>query len=215
MKNLTINTTSTKITGNGLIQVSVIEFKGYAKKTAENILEMGRVVFEAKKNLKTNKGEFEAFCAGVGFKSDSSSIKKLAQIGKAYSFMKSHADHLPNNWTTVYEIARLTEDQLNTFIDQGLIHQNVLGSVIKTLNGSKRDDEAVSEKIILDKEKLEEAPNRTLNGLTFTCTLKNVSDVAFKAKLQMLLSKLEELQVEIILAPELKSALQPPVQQAA
>ena len=215
MNNLTVNTTSTEITNNDLIQASVIEFKGYAKKTAENILEMGRVVFEAKKNLKANKGEFEAFCAGVGFKSDSSSIKKLAQIGKGYSFMKSQADHLPNNWTTLYEIARLTEYQLNTFIDQGLIHQNVLGSVIKTLNGSKKDDEVVGEEIILDKEKLEEVPNGTPNGLTFTCTLKTVSDVAFKAKLQMLLRNLEELQVEITLAPELKSALQPPVQQAA
>lgn len=215
MSNLTVNTTSSIISNNDLIQASVNEFKGYARKTAENILEMGRVVFEAKNKLKANKAEFEAFCAGVGFKSDSSSIKKLAQIGKGYSFMKSQSDYLPNNWTTLYEIARLTEDQLKAFIDQGLIHQNVLGSVIKNLNGSKKGDVADTEEFPASEEKLEEVPNGTPSGLTFTCTLKQVSDVAFKAKLQMLIHNLEELEVQVTLAPELKSALRPLVQKAA
>jgi hypothetical protein len=42
-----------------------------------------------------------------------------------------------------------------------------------------------------------------------------VNDVAIKAKLQMLIRNLEELQVEVKLTPELKSALQSPVQKAA
>lgn len=215
MSNLNVNTTSSIISNNKLIQASVNEFKGYARKTAENIFEMGRVVFEAKNNLKANKAEFEAFCAGVGFKSDSSSIKKLAQIGKGYSFMKSQADYLPNNWTTLYEIARLTEDQLKAFIDQGLIHQNVLGTDIKTLNGSKKGKVVFTEETSVGAERLEEVPNGTPIGFTFTCTLKNVIDIAFKAKLQKLIHKLEELQVEVTLAPELKSALRLPVQKAA
>jgi hypothetical protein len=210
------NNTSTGISiNNDLIQSSVGEFKGYARKTAENILEMGRVVYETKDKLKANKEDFEVFCSKVGFKSTSSSIKKLSQIGKGYLMMKTQADYLPNSWTTLYEISRLAESELKKYITEGVIHQNVLGSVIKSLNGSSKSDEVITKEVVVGEEKLEEVPNGTSKGLTFTCTLINLTDVAFKAKLQMLIHNLEELQIEVKLAPELKSALYSPIQQAA
>jgi hypothetical protein len=189
MSNLTVNTISSINLNNELIQASVSEFKGYARKTAENILEMGRVVFEAKTNLKANKAEFEVFCAGVGFKSTSSSIKKLSQIGMGYLVMKSQADYLPNSRTTLYEISRLAESELKKYITEGVIHQNVLGSVIKSLNGSSKSNESSSNEAGAGagEERQEEVPNGITKGLTFTCTLKNVTDVAFKAQLQMII----------------------------
>lgn len=214
MSNSNVNTNNQLVNGT-LIESSVIEFKGYARKTAENILEMGRVVYETKDKLKANKEDFEVFCSKVGFKSTSSSIKKLSQIGKGYLMMKSQADHLPNSWTTLYEISRLAESELTKYISEGVIHQNVLGSVIKSLNGSTKNDETSSKESGVDGERQEEVPNGTVNGLTFTCTLKNVNDVAFKAQLQMIIQNLEQLNVDVKLAPELKSALQPLVRKAA
>lgn len=214
MSNSIVNTNNQLVNGT-LIESSVMEFKGYARKTAENILEMGRVVYETKDKLKANKEDFEVFCSKVGFKSTSSSIKKLSQIGKGYLMMKSQADYLPNSWTTLYEISRLAESELTKYISEGVIHQNVLGSVIKSLNGSSKNDETSSKEAGVDGERQEEVPNGTVNGLTFTCTLKNVNDVAFKAQLQMIIQNLEQLDVDVKLAPELKSALQPLVRKAA
>lgn len=214
MSNSIVNTNNQLVNGI-LIESSVMEFKGYVRKTAENILEMGRVVYETKGKLKSNKIDFEVFCSKVGFKSTSSSIKKLSQIGKGYLMMKSQVDNLPNSWTTLYEVSKLTEFELKKYISRGVIHQNVLGSVIKSLNGSTKSVTPVSQEIVIDEEKLEEVPNGTLSGLTFTCTLKNVSDKAFKAKLQKLINTLEGLQVQVTLTPELKSALRPPIKKAA
>ncbi len=214
MSNSIVNTNNQLVNGT-LIESSVMEFKGYARKTAENILEMGRVVYETKDKLKANKEDFEIFCSKVGFKSTSSSIKKLSQIGKGYLMMKSQADYLPNSWTTLYEISRLAESELNKYISEGVIHQNVLGSVIKSLNGSSKSDGVSSKEAGASEERQEEVPNGTANGLTFTCTLKNVNDVAFKAQLQMIIQNLEQLNVDVKLAPELKSALQPSVRKAA
>lgn len=213
MSNSNVNTTNQIINGT-LIESSVIEFKGYARKTAENILEMGRVVFETKAKLKTSKEDFEVFCSKVGFKSSSSSIKKLAQIGKGYLSMKSQADHLPNNWTTLYEISRLAESELRKYIDEGVIHQNVLGSVIKTLNGSSKADEAIQESVSTE-TKTETVPIGTPDGYSFTCQLKDITDVGLKAQLQLIIRNLQELPVTVTITRDLESALNPTLSMAA
>jgi Fe-S cluster biosynthesis and repair protein YggX len=213
MSNSIVNTNNQLVNGT-LIESSVMEFKGYARKTAENILEMGRVVYETKDKLKANKEDFEIFCSKVGFKSTSSSIKKLSQIGKGYLMMKSQADHLPNSWTTLYEISRLAESELNKYISEGVIHQNVLGSVIKTLNGSSKADEAIQE-IVSTETKTETVPIRTPDGYSFTCQLKDITDVALKAQLQLIIRNLQELPVTVTITRDLESALNPTLSMAA
>lgn len=213
MNNLKVNTTNEIINGT-LIESSVMEFKGYARKTAENILEMGRVVYETKDKLKANKEDFEIFCSKVGFKSTSSSIKKLAQIGKGYLVMKSQADHLPNNWTTLYEISRIAESELKKYITEGVIHQNVLGSVVKTLNGSSKADEAINESVSTE-TKTEAVLNGTPDGYSFTCQLKDITDVGLKAQLQLIIRNLQELPVTVTITRDLESALNPTLSMAA
>ena len=207
MKNLTVNTTSTTTTRNGLIQLSVIEFKGYAKKTAENILEMGRVVCETKSQSKESPKDFESFCERIGFKPKSSSIKKLAQIGKSYLALKTQAQYLPNNWTTLYQIARLTNEQLAEFIKQGLIHQNVLGSQIEALL-KPQSDSPVEEKI--STETKIEVPSGTLNGLC-----GQLSDLSRKSHIQSIIDSLKALDVKVVMSPDLVEAIKPPMALAA
>ena len=213
MNNLNVNTTDQIINGT-LIESSVMEFKGYARKTAENILEMGRVIYETKEKLKANKEDFEIFCSKVGFKSTSSSIKKLTQIGKGYLVMKSQADHLPNNWTTLYEISRIAESELKKYITEGVIHQNVLGSVVKTLNGSSKADEAINESVSTE-TKTETVLNGTPDGYSFTCQLKDITDVGLKAQLQLIIRNLQELPVTVTITRDLESALNPTLSMAA
>ncbi len=213
MNNLSVNTKSSNISVD-FIQESVTEFKGYARKTAENILEMGRVVFETKNKLKGKRAEFEIFCTKIGFKSTSSSFKKLSQIGKGYTELKSQAQNLPNNWTTLYEISRLTSAELKKYIAEGVIHQNVLGSVIKSINGTHSKnadkDEAVS-----TSTSTEEVPNGTPVGYSFICELKDTDDVQLKSQIQMIIKSLKDLKVKVTVAPKLKSALHPLIRKAA
>lgn len=213
MNNITVNTT-VETTNDQLVKKSVLEFKGYARKTAENVLEMGRVVFETKSQLKEDKVAYEDFCSRIGFNPKSKSIVKLGQIGKVYSLLKSHTECLPNNWTTLYEIARLGEKKISEFIEQGLIHQNMLGFEVRSLNGVQSQEKASKEEGVSE-EKTEKVPNGTLQGFQFVCELENVDDVIQKTQLKMILKNLKDIKVKVKISPELKSALNPELLQAA
>lgn len=208
MSNSIVNTRN-QIEVGTLIESSVMEFKGYARKTAENILEMGRVVYKTKKALKDNKKDFEAFCSKVGFKSTSSSIKKLSRIGECYLMMKSQADYLPNSWTTLYEISRMAESELKKYISEGVIHQNVLGSVIKSINDSSKNDETSIKEtgVSAGKERQEKVQNGTLNGYSFLCEIVDVDDLVVKSNLRTILKNLKDLKVKVAYSYELKNAL--------
>jgi hypothetical protein len=216
MKSLTVNT-SNAISNADLIENSVKEFKVFARKTAENILEMGRIVYETKNKLGTkNKVDFENFCSRIGFNSKSKSIIKLALIGKGYTHLKKQSNHLPNNWTTLYEIARLTEDQFVEFIEDGSIHQFVLGSEVKKLNGSFKEKELLETTSEDNSQEVTEVvPNGTIQGMKFLCEIVKVDDLKVRIKLQKILKSLEEIQVKVEMAPELKSALEPFMNEAA
>lgn len=75
-----------------LINDSVEEFKQYARKTARNYLEMGRVVYETRQQLTASKSEdgFELFCSKLGHSAKSKTMVKMAAIGKAYPCLLKH-----------------------------------------------------------------------------------------------------------------------------
>lgn len=79
-------------------------FKSFQRKTAENILEMARVVIEAKQ-----RPDFSDFCILIGYSQFSSTIRKLEVIGQKYEFLISKANKLPPNWTTIYKVSQLEE----------------------------------------------------------------------------------------------------------
>ena len=194
-----------------LVEKSVNDFKIFAKQTAIGILEMGRVVFEAKETLEA-EGDFEVFCERVGYKSTSSSIKKLKLIGEKYLQLKEHSACLPNNWTSLYQISRLAQTQLIDFINRGLIHQNVKGVEIEYL---LKGDSAKA--TVLDGSSTEKAsvPNGTQPSLRFECQIDAVNDLHFTIKLQKVLRELESLNVKVDLSPDLKEALRPLLEIAA
>lgn len=214
MSNSNVNTLVVSNNDN-FIQNSVKEFKGFARKTAENILEMGRIVYETREALGNKSQEFESFCSQVGFSSKSKSIVKLAQIGKGYSYLKNQTEYLPNNWTTLYEISKLTEDQLVSYIGNGSIHQFVLGADIKKLNGSTPDQERQEVVEGSDKEVTEKVPNGTIHGLKFLCEVTKVEDVRVQVILQQIFRSLKDIEVKVDIAPELQSALEPFMKEAA
>lgn len=194
-----------------LIEKSVNDFKVFAKQTAIGILEMGRVVFEAKSSLKA-EGDFEVFCERVGYKSTSSSIKKLKLIGESYLRLKEQSAHLPNNWTSLYQISRLGKTQLVEFIDRGLIHQNVTGVEIEYLLKGESVGTTGLDGSPIEKSSVQ---NGTKSALRFECQIDAVNDLHFTIKLQKVLRELESLKVKVDLSPELEEALRPLIEIAA
>jgi hypothetical protein len=92
-------------------------FQQFSRKTAEGILEMARAVNEARQ---LPPSEFLRFCELIKMKT--SNIKKLAVIGAKYDYLMSRADKLPANWTTVYAVARLANEEIDSLIDKGVVN---------------------------------------------------------------------------------------------
>jgi hypothetical protein len=99
------------------IHVLVKRFQQFSRKTAEGVLEMGRAVHEARQ---LPRSEFFRFCELVQIKT--SNIKKLAVIGAKYDYLIHRADKLPSNWTTVYAVAKLANEEIEKLIDQGVVN---------------------------------------------------------------------------------------------
>lgn len=110
------------------IKNSVEEFvnryqKSYSK-TIDSMLELSRVVAEAKSLL--CKPEFSQFCSSVGLKSRST-IVKMTSIGEKYSALKEYKSKLPSNWTTVYQLSRLSSDKIDELLSTNEINPKTLG----------------------------------------------------------------------------------------
>ena len=210
MTAITVNTASSSVTTSTLDK-SVSEFNQYAKQTVTGILEMGRIVSEIHSTYKKKSDQFKEFCSRIGYEPESSSIKKLKLIGDKYINLKKCADSLPNNWTSLYEISQLASDELNSLIDQGLIHHEVRGAEIKALLKKAKGGNDVNEEV--DTSKTDEIPNGT--NYEFTCALAQIDDAVTNTQVSLLIESLKRLKVSVKLSPQLKSALEPFFAEAA
>jgi len=198
MTNFIVNTYS-NTTPSNFIESSVLEFNGYVRKSAENILQMGRIIFEAKKKLGGIKSEvYIDFCNRIAFKPESSALKKLNQIGKSYEHLSLHTDQLPNNWTTLYEISRLTEETFNDMLNSGVIHQAVQGSDVKKLTTHKTRVKNTQTSVLIDESIV---LNGTIDGFAFICEIPNGINDLLNDQIQYFLCNLRTQGAKIKMLP--------------
>jgi hypothetical protein len=209
MNNEIINTKSTTLPSE-LIAASASEFNMYAKQTAIGILEMGRVVFTVKKEMK-NEDMFKEFCQRIGYKHTSSSIKKLKLIGKKYDQLHSNVDFLPNSWTTLYEISRLAEAQLKEYIEMGIINPQVQGFKIKEL-GTKKTPEVEKQSSNTTKN-AEDSTNS--DTYAFECEIRAIEGQTSLLQIKEIIRKLELLNVKVKMNTTLSNKLYPVISMAA
>lgn len=95
----------------------VFLFKAHQRRTALAALDMCRVVYEAAKMLEDY--DFDEFCKTIGYKSDSSTIRKFLAIGKVYPRMVQYADQLPAAWTSIYALTQMPADDFEETIKSG------------------------------------------------------------------------------------------------
>ncbi len=80
-------------------------FRKAEERSAREILEMGRVVYEASETLDSAK--FHDFCQRIGYRDTSSAIRKHIVIGKLQPRLIQYADALPATWTGIYLITQI------------------------------------------------------------------------------------------------------------
>jgi hypothetical protein len=174
--------------------VLVEKFNAFARKTAEGVLEMGKVVCEAKK---LKESEFHKFCEIVGMSGSSSTVQKLLKIGEKYEFLIGHAEKIPANWTTVYELAKLTEEKIEELIDRGVLSTSLLAAELNAALG--KTPKAKSKKGAAP------IPNGIFDGLGFRVLLKKSPDAAMTKKIKSLISEIEKIDLELEVGTTLKA----------
>jgi hypothetical protein len=102
------------------VKAFVSEYKAYAKKCAENILALARIIMRVEGEL---GGLYRPdFYAEVGLNHDPSKLTKLKKIGENLTRFQPYLERLPNSWTTLYELARLNDEDFRRVAESGLMH---------------------------------------------------------------------------------------------
>ncbi|CAN1507183.1 hypothetical protein MCEMAEM4_00694 [Burkholderiaceae bacterium] len=109
----------------------VFLFKAHQRRTALAALDMCRVVYEAFKTLAEH--DFDEFCKSIGYKHDSSTVRKFLAIGKVYPRMIEYADQLPAAWTSIYSLTQMPADDFENCIKSGYLLCNLTGGEVDEL----------------------------------------------------------------------------------
>ena len=107
------------------------KFNQFSRKTAEAVIGMAEVVISAKQAL--NKKDFGIFCTQIRFDAQSSSIRKLLQIGKVADVLMSKSEKLPPSWTSLYNLSQLSSEVLEDLIDSDKVFAGMSGYESKKL----------------------------------------------------------------------------------
>ena len=186
-----VNTLNLNVDSPRLLTLAA-DFQRFAKKTAEGVLDMAATVFRASKL--GSDAQFHRFCELVGQRYQSPTMKKLKLIGEKYEFLLAKAEKLPGSWTTVYQIAKLANDEIERLIDKGVIHAQMLARDLPSGKPPKIKGESTKE------EKEVQNGTEGVPEMGFRVRLgQNVGDATVQ-KLKSLvleLKALEQAQVEV------------------
>jgi hypothetical protein len=131
-------------------QTYVWYFKAHQRRTAIASLQMCRVVYEASKSL--DESDFDEFCKNIGYKSESSTIRKFTVVGKVYPRLIKYADQLPAAWTSIYALTQMPADEFERCIESGYRLCDLSGGEIDQLVKQTRQINNLMSPFKLDKK---------------------------------------------------------------
>jgi hypothetical protein len=111
-------------------------FKKTEERTARATLQMCRVVYEAHQSLE--EYDFADFCAAVGYKDDSSVIRKFCAIGKLQPRLVNHAAFMPPEWTKIYMLTQMPAQFFESYVNDGMDFRGLTGKQLKALVDATR-----------------------------------------------------------------------------
>ena len=122
-------TSSPVVVQNGTIVTSsyvmkyVERYRSFVKQTAQSLISLAETLAEAKAELQPD--EFSQFCAEVGIDPEGSTCRKLKVVGENAARFKPVLDRVPNNWTTIYRLARLEPAKFNEIVEEKVLHASM------------------------------------------------------------------------------------------
>ena len=146
-------------------------FQRTEQRTALATLQMCRVVYEAKQTLAEH--EFADFCAAVGYRDDSSVIRKFCAIGKLQPRLVQHAEFMPHEWSKIYTITQLPAQMFEFFIEQKRDLRTLRGKELKDLVAATQPERKTLEGL-LPRDK--DSRQFVFAKLTFTKALVDAYD---------------------------------------
>lgn len=149
----------------------VERFSKSMKQTAESILEVGNIIYEACQNL--GPVPLEQFCKEIRVSSNDLMFKKLKKIGENHARLEANVTKLPNNWTTIYKLAVITAEQFAKVVDAEVLTPCVTAREINEYLGTTKSRPA-------------DATSKA-NSITISVSSGNVANAA------LLVAKIEEL----------------------
>ena len=111
----------------------VQRYYSFAKKSAENIIKLAETLVEAKDKLSDT--ELQKFCGDVGLQYEGSTYKKLMKIGAEASRFEPFVERMPNNWTTVYKLAKLEKGAFDRVANDNRFTPTMTASDVHTIVG--------------------------------------------------------------------------------
>ena len=131
-------------------QAYVWYFKAHQRRTAIASLQMCRIVYEASKTL--DDSDFDEFCKNIGYKAESSTVRKFTVVGKVYPRLIKYADQLPAAWTSIYALTQMPADEFERCIKSGYRLCDLSGGEIDQLVKKTRQINNLMSPFKLDKK---------------------------------------------------------------
>ena len=110
----------------------VREYNTFATKSSENVLGLASTILKVDD---LGRRDREWFYAQVRLDPKGSTARKLRVIGQKLPKFQPYLNILPNTWTTLYELARLEDEDFKTVIDGGVLHPFVTLREIDEVRG--------------------------------------------------------------------------------
>jgi len=107
----------------------VNRYRTIGKRSVRAILDMGVLFRQAHEGLE--KADLEEFYREINLPPKGSTGKKYKAIGAKASLLEAHIELLPNDWTTIYELALLEKDQFDRLVRDNILHPDVTWRTIE------------------------------------------------------------------------------------
>ena len=108
------------------LRLFVGEYKSFTKQAAEHLIRKCAIVAEAETTLTGDA--FDRFCTEVGLDIKSSTFRKYRKIGEQADRLLAVADRLPDNWTTLYTLAKLEKEEFDDLVTSEVLQPGITAS---------------------------------------------------------------------------------------
>jgi hypothetical protein len=121
------------------LRLFVSEYNSFTKQAAEHLIRKCATVAQAEATL--SEDALDRFCKQVKLDKKSSTFRKYRKIGQKAERLLAVADQLPDNWTTLYSLAKLEPQEFDELVTSERLHPGITASDLSSISSSASTEE--------------------------------------------------------------------------